>query len=80
MKRPAVKELFIVSQLQEAAKRKAVAGKTGTAFWGEVVVAWYPGCQRFAWFDGRTAITKRTAIKLLEANDIVKQLIREDDT
>jgi hypothetical protein len=62
----AVKETFMVRRLQETAKGRAKNGATGTAACGKIAVAWYPGCQRFAWFDENGAITKRLAIKLLE--------------
>jgi hypothetical protein len=63
----AVKETFMVRRLQERAKQQAKGGATGTASCGDITVAWYPGCQRFAWFSKESgAITKKLAVKLLE--------------
>ena len=63
----AVRETFMVRRLQDNAKLRAKNGSTGTASCGGITVAWYPGCQRFAWFDESGAISKRLAVKLLEA-------------
>ena len=67
MMQSAVKETFMVRRLQEHAKHRAKNGATGTASCGDITVAWYPGCQRFAWFSKESgAITKKLAVKLLE--------------
>jgi len=65
----AVKDSFMILRLQDRAKRKAVNGVTGTAKAGNITVVYYPGCQRFAWFDESGVITKKLAVKLLEASD-----------
>jgi len=65
----AVKESFMVLRLQDRAKRKAVNGVTGTASANGITVAYYPGCQRFAWFDESGAIPKHLAVRLLEASN-----------
>ena len=64
----AVKETFMVRRMQDNAKQRAKNGATGTASCGRITVAWYPGCQRFAWFDESGAITKKLAVKLLETH------------
>jgi galactokinase len=68
MMQRAVKELFMVTKLQERAKANAGATRTGGAGYGGVTVVWYPGCRRHAWFDDDgNAITKRLAVKILES-------------
>ena len=62
----AVRDTFMVRRLQERAKQRAKDGATGTASHAGITVAWYPGCERYAWFDESGAITKRLAVKLLE--------------
>lgn len=65
----AVKELFIVTKLKERAKANAGKDRSGGASAKNICVVFYPRCRRFAWFDGKEAITKRQAVRLLEASN-----------
>ena len=53
------------TDLERRAKANAKGKQTGIASKGDIAVRYYPGCERYAWFDVNGPITKRLAVALL---------------
>ena len=60
--------------LRDKARRAATATETGVALFGKLVVAYYPRCQRYAWFMDGQPVNKRDAIQWLTSPSNTKIL------